>query len=454
MPTTVPRIGGVHLDGMTLIAAIVISAATIVLFALAPALSMSSGDLQTYMRSGSRSLASSKRSRTWRHALVIAQVALTVVVLSGAGLLGRTLERLQRLHLGFDAERVGIIEMRTAESPKNTAGTLNDLIERAANRASAVPGVTGVAAAIQPPFTSGGIDGWVSAEDETVTQHASDPFVDLEFVTPNYFQVLGIRVLRGRAFDATDAGAKAPIVVISENVARHYWATSDVVGKRLHCLGGSELCEVVGVVEDTHYRDLVKPQLTVYRPSRQAPAPVFAPRVLLVRASGDVARVLPAVRSAITEGEPSVTLGRVVAMRELLSVPLAQPRLNATLMLVFALSALLLASSGVVGTLAFHVSLRTREIGIRQALGATPRELARMLVLEGLALQSIGIASGFMIALIANQALRSLLFGVTPTDPVSLFGAIGVLAGCGLLAVAFPARQAARVDPCVALRAD
>jgi len=453
-PAGVPRIGEAGLNGPTLAAGVAVSLFTVLIFALGPALSVSSKDLHAFVRSGARTVTSSRRGRVRRQTLVVAQVALAVVVVTGAALLGRTLDRLQHDRLGFDPERLSAIEVRVPQDEYHTAAALNDLMDRLATRVAALPKVASVSAGITTPFSNDAIIGWVSAQDESEARHATDPYSDLEFVQPSYFRTLGVRVSSGRVFDDDEARSSVPVVVISESVARHYWPGQNAVGKKLHCFGGPELCPVVGVVEDTRYRDLTASHLTVYRPSRQAPDPVFAPRALLIRTTDDPASVLPSIRAAILQSEPAITLGRAIPVEDLLTVPLAQPRLNAMLVAIFAAFALLLASAGIFGVLAYHVGLRMRELGIRQALGATPGELGRMLLREGMRLQAIGICCGAVLSLVATRSLRSLLFAVAPTDPVSLLGAALVLVVCGLAAVALPARRATRVDPSVALRAE
>jgi putative ABC transport system permease protein len=453
-PPELPRIAGVRLDGASFAAAAVISSLAVVLFALGPALSVAGADLYTALRSGAMSITASRRSRVGRKVLVVVQIALTLVVLSGAGLLARTLDHLQRLDLGFDAEHLAAIEVHFDDDPRFTVQSISDVFDRLSASVTRIHGVVAAAAGIQTPFSNGGIDGWVSAEGQSPTQHTADPFSDLEYVTPAYFRALGIRVVEGRAFDDRAARDASPVVMISESVAAHYWPGKSAIGKRLHCLGGAELCTVIGVVAETHYRDLDRPHLVVYRPGRQAPEPVFAPRVLFVRTKGDPAELLPTIRSLVLTSEPAITLGRAIAVQQLLRAPLAQPRLNALLVAVFAGAALVLASIGIFGVLAFHVAQRTREIGIRHALGARPRELAAMMLREGMTLQVAGIVVGLVLSVVATRSVRALLFGVTPTDPLAFFGASVLLFACGLIGVLIPARRAAQVDPMVALRAE
>ncbi len=453
-PTQLPRMTGVRLDATTLGVAIVLSLITVVVFAVGPALSISSRELFAFVRSGARSLTGSRRSRRGRNALVVVQFALTLVVLTGAGLLARSLERMQRLDLGFDEDRLAVVELRFNQDDRITVASINETIDRLRARLGAVTGVASVAAAIQTPFQGGGIDGWVSAEGESSTRHAGDPFVDLEFVTPNYFRTLNAHILAGRSFTDADAATTTPVVVVSKSVADHFWPGQPAVGKRLHCFGGDELCPVVGVVGDTHYRDLVKPHRAVYRVSRQAPDGVFAPRVLLVATKSDPSKLLPTIRSLVTTTEPGVTLGRVQPVRDLLSAPLAQPRFNVALVAVFAIVALILAGMGIFGVLAFHVAQRTRELGIRHALGATPRELGGMMLREGLVLAGAGIVAGVVVSVLATGSMRALLFDITPFDPLAFLGATALLVCCGFAGVAIPARHAAHVDPSAALRSE
>jgi predicted permease len=453
-PMQVPRLTNVRLDATTLAVAIAISMITVMLFAVGPAVSVSSGDLFAFVRSGARSLTGSRRSRRGRNALVVVQFALTLVVLTGTGLLARSLERMQQMKLGFDDSRLAAVELRFKQDGRTTAVTINDVIDRLRTRLGALPGIASVAAAIQTPFDNGGIDGWVSAEGESSTRHASDPFVDLEFVTPNYFRTLDVRLLAGRAFDDSDVASTTPVVVVTKSVADHFWPGQVAVGKRLHCFGGDELCAVVGVVGDTHYRNLVKPHLAVYRISRQAPEPVFAPRVLLIATSGDPGKLLPTIRSLITNTEPDVTLGRAQPVHDLLRTLLAQPRFNVALVAVFATVALILAGMGIFGVLAFHVVQRTRELGIRHALGATPRELGSMMLREGMGLAVAGIAAGLFVSMLATRSLGALLFDITPLDPLTFLGAALLLVCCAAAGVVIPARHAALVDPATALRAE
>ena len=452
-PAQLPRIGDSHIDLPTLGAAIFITAITVILFALGPALTVSSAELFTFVRTGSRNTGSRSTNRA-RRALVVVQFALALVVVAAAAVLGRSLQHLQHLDLGFESDHLGVVELRFPESARLDAVALNDINDRLRARVAALPGVVSVTAAIQTPFRGGGISGIVSAEGESPARRASDPVSDLEFVAPGFFQTMGTRILKGRAFEERDGESGSPVVVISKSVADHYWPGQDVPGKRLHCLGGPELCTVIGVAEDTHYLDLVKPHLTVYRPSRQAPAPVFAPRILLIRSAGDPARALGEIRSVVTSAEPLVTVGHVLPVRQLLDAPLAQPRMNAMLVGVFAFAALVLASIGIFGVIAAHVAERTRELGIRQALGATPAALTSMLVREGIALSGLGVIVGLAIALAGTRALRAILVGVSPTDPLALLGATALLVACGLAGVIIPARRAAAVDPSVALRTE
>jgi predicted lysophospholipase L1 biosynthesis ABC-type transport system permease subunit len=240
--------------------------------------------------------------------------------------------------------------------------------------------------------------------------------------------------------------------VISESAARHYWPGENPIGRRMDGGSGS-LVTVIGVVPDTRYRDLRDPHSTMYFPLAQSPFP-FPPTTLLIRTTRAPADAAAAVRSAIAEVAPDVSVGRAISFGQLLAGPLAEPRMNALLLILFGLSAIALASVGLFGVLATTVRQRRRELGIRMTLGASPGEVARMIVRRGLVLATLGTASGLLIALGANRLLASLLFEISPTDAVTLGAVAATVAIVAVVASAIPARTSSRIDPAIALRSD
>jgi len=276
----------------------------------------------------------------------------------------------------------------------------------------------------------------------------------MEVVTPDYFATLGIPVRRGRVFTDADREGAQPVVVISESVARLYWGTNDPIGKRLRI--GEHLertVTVVGVVPDTRYRELREARPSVYFPLRQPFFP-FEPVTLAIRTTGPPAELVPTIRRVIGEAEPGVALASAAPFGTYLEEPLAQPRLNALLLAVFAGSAVALAAVGLFGAMATMVRQRTRELGVRMALGATAAELQRLVMRRGLMIASLGLSLGLIGALLANRLLVALLYNVTPTDLATLTMVAALLLAVGLVACVVPARQAMRVDPVAALRAE
>jgi putative ABC transport system permease protein len=276
----------------------------------------------------------------------------------------------------------------------------------------------------------------------------------MEVVAPEYFATLGIPVLRGRGFSDQDREGAPAVIVLSQSAARHYWPGADPIRKRL--LMGEKLdlaLTVVGIVPDTRYRDLRDARPSIYFPLRQSFFP-FEPTTLAIRTLAPPAELVPAIRRAITETEPGVALASAAPFATLLERPLAQPRLNAFLLAVFAGAGVALAAIGLFGVMATMVRQRTRELGVRMALGATAQDLRLMVVRRGLAIAAVGLTLGLLGALMTNRLLSALLYDVSPTDAVTLAVVSGMLLSVALLASGIPARSSTRIDPVSALRVD
>jgi putative ABC transport system permease protein len=278
--------------------------------------------------------------------------------------------------------------------------------------------------------------------------------LNMEVVTPSYFATMGVRVLRGRLFTDRDREGALPVVVVSQSAARHYWPGDDPIGKRLTMEGDSErVVTVVGVVPDTRYRDLRQALPSIYFPLGQSFFP-FAPTSLAIRTDRRAADPISPIRRVIAESGLGVALVSIASFGAFLEGPLAQPRMNALLLAVFAAAGLTIASVGLFGIMAAMVRQRTRELGIRLALGASPQDLQRMVMRRGLAVAASGVFVGLLGALLANRLLVPLLYEVSPTDGVTLLLATGFLLGVASLATAVPALLSTRVDPVLALRTE
>jgi predicted permease len=278
--------------------------------------------------------------------------------------------------------------------------------------------------------------------------------LNMDVVAPDYFETLGIPVLRGRGFTDADRADAPAVVVVSQSAARHYWPSQDPIGKRLRM--GADLertVMVIGVVPDTRYRDLREARPSIYYPLGQSVFP-FAPMALAIRTSGPPDEQVPAIRRVIRETEPGVALTSAASFETFLEGPLAQPRLNALLLAVFAGAAVVLAAVGLFGAMATMVRQRTRELGVRMALGANAGDLRRMVMGRGLTIAAIGSVLGLIGALAANRLLLGVLYDVTPTDLATLITVTGFLLVVAALASLIPALATTRIDPVVALRTE
>ncbi len=442
------------MNGAALAGAVAITTLAVLLFGLGPAVIASRVDLQDALRSGSRQTGS-RRSRLAAGALVAVQVALAVVVLSAAALIGRTLINLERAPLGFASSHLLVAELAMPANEFDGPAKTNAMLEALTSTLRAIPGVLGVSPEVAAPYS--GSAAWSArpaAEGQSAEQASANPMFNIELVGTDYFAAMGLPVLRGRGFTADDRAGAPPVVMVSESAAEYYWPGQNPIGKRL-AMGEKREHEatVVGVVPDTRYHALREAVPSVYYPLRQS---FFdpSPTMLVVRTSGPPAAVVPALRREIAGSVPGVALASASPFETYLNEPLAAPRLNAFLLAVFASAAVALCAIGLFGSMAAMVRQRTREIGVRMALGATAGNLTAMMLRRGLSIAATGIALGLAGAYATNHLLGTLLYDVSPTDGVTLAAVAGAMMGVGLLATVVPARATTRVDAVVALRAE
>jgi predicted permease len=319
-----------------------------------------------------------------------------------------------------------------------------------------MPGVRGATPMVAVPFSgTHGWDGQLAAESQSAEEAATNPMLNMEVVAPGYFQTLGVPVLRGRGVTDADREGAPPVVVISESTARHYWPDQDPIGRRLTMgpAAAGRTFTVVGVVPDTRWRDLREARPSIYFPLAQSFFP-FTPTMLAVRTSGPPADAVPALRRVLAEQAPGVALASAAPFETFLDVPLAQPRLNAMLLAVFAGAAVALAAVGLFGVMATLVRQRANELGVRMALGATAADVGRLVLRRGMTLAAAGTALGLLGALAANRLLGGMLFEVAPTDVPTLAAVALGLLGVAALASLAPARSSTRIEPAMALRAE
>ena len=453
-PGNIPLVDRVHLDLPALVAALGITTVATVLFGLAPAFVTTRADANALLRSGTRQSAGRAARRT-RELLVAAQVALAVLMLSAAALVGRSLLNLQDARLGFDASHMLVAELAIRYDEYSSAERQARLVRDLVTQLGATPGVLGVSPVVAKPFSgTGGWTGHARTEGQSADDAATNPLFDMEVVAPDYFATFGVPVLRGRALTDADREGAERVVMVSRSAARAYWPGRDPIGERL-MMGSSpnDAVTVVGVVADTRYRDLRDALPSVYFPIAQNSL-AFTPTTLVIRSAGDPTALVPTVRRVIDQAAPGVRLATAAPFADYMREPLGQPRLNTFLLVMFGGAAVVLAAIGLFGVMSTMVRQRAHEIGVRMALGATAGAIQTMVFGRGLAIAGIGVIAGMVIALWTNRALSTLLYGVQASDLVTLGAVAAALAVIAALATLGPARTGGRVDPMTALRAD
>jgi len=450
LPANLLPVPDVRVDLTVLLFAIAVTIATGLLFGLAPAWHAAKADLNEVLKQVTRG-SSGARPRL-RNGLAAAELALATVLLIGAGLLSQSLLRLQHVSLGFDPDRLLTFQLAlptTTYPPDTTAAFYGRLLESL----RATPGVRAAAVSSGIPFGRGN---YTATPIVTTGPSAMPPdtavTTDWRVVSPGYFNAMNIPLLRGREFSDGDLSSTAPkVVIVSQATARRFWGETDPLGRTLHRQGDlARQYTVVGVVGDVRQRTLTVESPAIYYPSFN-----LAGRMdIVVRTQATPTSILPAVRQRVREIDASLPISTIRTMDEWLSNTAAQPRLNAILLIVFAAVAMLIAAIGIYGVLAYSVNQRTREIGLRMALGAPRGHVLRLIVREGMTVGAIGIGVGLAGALAVNRVLASLVFDTPVRDPLTYLLVAVSVAVVALAACVIPARKASRVDPMVALRAD
>jgi putative ABC transport system permease protein len=460
VPDRLPRITEVRIDGAVVAFTFAIAVATGILFGLAPALQFSNPDVLASLKDG-RSPASNARRRL-RAVLVACEFALAVVLLVGATLLVRSFWRLQQVNTGVDADRVLTARLWLPQPNDPSLGKYAKhearlaLFENIMQRLHGLPGVTGVAAVQSLPL-DGGRGGTTITIDGRETPDAASQFpaVAVNLASQEYFELMGIPISGGRGFKAEDSATSTPVIVVSRELVRQYFPDRDPIGQRIH-FGGprstSPWMTIVGVAGDVLGDRLdAPPRATIYRPLTQASSLSMG---LAIKSSGDLSRLEQVMGPTVREADPDLPVYAVRTMKAIEAAASASRRFSMRMLGGFALLALTLAAIGIYGVMAHLVSQRTREIGIRMALGARPAAVVAMVVTQAVKLAGAGVVLGLIAAFIVTEFMAGMLFQISPTDPWTFVG-IGVLMTItALVAAATPARRAARVDPIVALRTE
>lgn len=454
-PAQLPRTDVIRLSGAPIAAAIGATLVAMLLFGVFPALMAARGNVGTTLRLDARGGRDSVVRRRVRHALVASQTTLALVMLAGAVLLARSLATLERLDLGYKSDHLSILMAAWPVTNYDSTKKLYPWAEAVTQRWRAVPGVTAVTPIVCAPLHGPNVcAAKLDIEGQSQSDRDANPMIPLETGGAEYFRVFGIPLKRGRGFLDSDREDASPVAIVSEAVARHFWPNADPIGKRIHYWPGTDTTAwrtVIGVVGDVRLRTIREATPGVYVPWRQTD---FWQGTFAVRTSGTLASVLPAMRREMRAVDPQLNLWFARSMDSMLDVPLAQPRMSTMLMSAFGGAALLLAAIGLYGLMASIVRERTREIGIRMALGAAPERVRRDVLVHALGISGAGAAVGLVLALASSRLLTSLLFQVSPTDPLALAGACAILLMVVLVAAYLPARWATKVDPAAALHAD
>jgi len=452
IPVPLPPWLSIEVSGRALLFTIVIAVVTGVVAGIVPALRLARGSVRESLATGVRGSGSARRSRTQR-GLVVAEVALAVVLLAGAGLLLTSLARLQSVPPGFSPDGVLVARLTLAGPRYQSREAMARFYDDVLNRLREMPGVQAAGAAGALPLSGSVNTSNFLLVGRPAPANGQEPTSRWERVTPGYFTALGIPLKSGRAFEARDKLDAPKVVVISESWSRVFFpGETDVVGRLVRLGGSSEQSTIVGIVGDVKHDGLTEPvQPTMFLPYAQH---ADGGMTVVVRGSGDAGTLTSAVRDAVKSVDASIPVYDVSTMQEQVSKSILAQRLSGSFIAVFALMALVLATVGVYGLIAYSVAERRHEIGIRLALGAQGRDVRRLVVGQGVRLTLTGAVIGLVGAIAVGRGLRSLLFGVTAMHVPTLLGVSAILLAVAVTASWIPARRAARTDLLGALRGD
>jgi putative ABC transport system permease protein len=452
-PENLPRLDQIRIDGIVLLWTALVSLLTGLVFGVAPAWQSSRLNLNEALRDGGRSTTESAGKRRWRNLFVITELALALMLLTGAGLLIKSLWRLQQVDLGINPERVLTMQLVLPEQRYAKPEQVRDFNSRLVEQTRSLPGVRAVAVSNSLPPDETDFSSDFMIEGRTAPANKEPQIAFFNQVSPEYFQALGIPLLRGRSFTVADSADAPKVVLLNETFRRRFFPGEDPIGKRLNF--GSDKNpdwnQIVGVVGDVKYNgvaDDVQPAL--YLAAQQSP--IWGVSLVIKTDVADPTSLTAAVRNEIRKIDPDLPVTRVSTMEQRLSRAMAQPRFRTSLIALFAAVALVLACVGIYGVISYSVAQRTHEIGIRMALGARQGDVLRMVIGQALVLALIGVALGLTASFALTSLMTNLLFGVKATDPATFVTTALLLAFTALVASYLPARRATKVDPLVALR--
>jgi putative ABC transport system permease protein len=449
---TVPRLDQTRINGTVLLFSIGVSIVAGILVGIIPAVQQSRADIRAPLGDGSRGSSEGRSRRRLRTTLVTAQIAMALVILVGAGLVARSFAALQRVDPGFSAPNTVTFQLTPSRVKYDSLFKVMSLYEQLQAQLAGVPGVAVASFGYPLPMSGDGWSGSFEVFGEPSGPTIEPPHAEYGVAMPGYFRAAGIALLAGRDFAGTDRLGAPRVAIVDERLARAHWPAESAIGKQINANNDPGMWStVIGVVR--HVRkagpaDDGEPQ--IYVPYLQSPQTTMSG---VVRAGdGAVASLVPALRAAIRRVEPELAVAKLHTVDELVGAAVARQRFNMLMLTIFALVALSLASVGLYGVMSYLVAQRTRELGIRIALGGQPSAVRGVVVRESLLIAIAGLVVGLGVSLALSRALRGLLFGVPPTDLVTYAGVSGLLLVVALLASYGPARRATRIDPMTALR--
>jgi len=456
-PLKIPRVQDIALDGRVLAFTAAISALTGVLFGIVPALQSSRTDLQSVLKEGGRD---SRVGAGWlRRVLVTSEIAASVVLVAAAMLLARSFARLLDVDAGFNPAHVLTLRTSLPNATYTDSAAMVRAYAEVGRRLRESPGVQAAGAVTGLPMASTRGDWGIRIEGRPMDPREGLA-ADWQVVTPGYFEALGTPLRGGRTFSDADTASSLPVIVVNETMAKKYWPGVDAVGRRMTMGSNDRWITVVGVVADIHHRGLdMEPRPEMYRPHTQfryggADAPAVPMMTWAVRTTDDPRAAVSYARAAVSAVDARLGISDVATMDAVVADSTSDRRLNMLLFVLLGTLALALATVGVYGVVAYSVSQRTHEIGVRMAIGARPNDVVRLMLGEGGRLAVAGVVAGSLIALAAARLIRGLLFEVSATDPLTFVAVAGGLLAVALLASYIPARRATRVDPMIALRGE
>jgi putative ABC transport system permease protein len=443
-----PRAGEVTLDWRVAGFTFLLSLLTGVGFGMAPALQVSRTDVQEALKEGGNAGSSPRRNRL-RSLLVVAEVASALVLLVGAGLLIKSFMRLLEVETGLRPEKVLTLTISLPEAKYTEPKTATDFYARALDRISALPGVEAAAVINHLPLLRTGYNGDVEIEGQSYPA-GQLPLAEYRAVSPDYFRALGIPLIAGRFFDERDREDAAPVVLVNQTFVNKFLAGQDPLGRRIK--PNKEWVPITGVVGDVKQSGLTRAVMPeIFMPYEQAPS-MTQSMTMVVRSTQDPGGLVQSIRREVAAVDPNLPIYNVQTMETVINKSVSDRRLNMLLLSIFAGVAMILSMVGIYSVMSYTVTQSTREIGIRMALGAQPRDVLKLVVGQGLVLTLLGVGLGVLGALGLTRLMESLLYGVKATDPLTFLGVSLLLIAVALLACYWPARRATKVDPMIALR--